>query len=872
MLLLCALVVGGVSCWGQVVSAEPEDGKSYVIAAYISNKYYALPNGAVNGGTITGVEITLNSANKVNTSVASGKAWTLEEGTGDNAGQFYIQYKSGSDTYSLYKNGTGKSNYNFAVNKTSKNYWSFTQNGSGYTVTAVDRGTNNTLINNTGGTFSCKAAATPIILLEIGDVAADVTPIPTISGETPFLGSTTVTITNDANASGATIYYTTDGTDPTTSSTVYSAPFDINATTTVKAIAKNGSDTESAVVTKEFTKITPLANIAALTAETTTGTYYVTLTDAVVSYVNGKYAYIKDASGAVVYYANSHTLTAGEVLNGTATVTYELKNANPQITTLTGITPTDGEAPEPTSLKQSEWAYTFDNVLSQYFEITNAIITTSNNKYYVSLGGENVQLYKVGGGFSISDLSKKYTITGFPTLYNTTKELQIFAVPTECVSSDPIIASTQTSLTGFTYVINNGPSAANTFSVSGSNLKGVITLSLGESSSYELSFDEHSGYDKSLTIELPTGGTVGPTTVYVRLKEGLDINASYNGTITLTSTDADNVSVSLSGSVTDNNYTWDLSTDQTTTASESEMTWVNAIATIAAAKGSATTPTNNYYPGSSSTNSSTRFYKSSTLTITPASGCTITSVVFTATTAGYATALENSSWSNANAAAENTTVTVTPENGNNAFSAAIGGTCGFTDIKIYYSGIDVVTGTITDADYTTFVSNKKLDFTNTDIKAYTAICDGDKVKLTEINVVPANTPIVVYKDVNATGTFVVPISITKEANIVLTNDLLASDGSVVGATGIYALGNKTSGVGFYKVKDGETIPAGKCYLNTNASTKEFLGFSIDDDETAINSLTPALSKGEGAIYNIAGQRVSKLQKGINIVGGKKVLK
>ena len=44
----------------------------------------------------------------------------------------------------------------------------------------------------------------------------------------------------------------------------------------------------------------------------------------------------------------------------------------------------------------------------------------------------------------------------------------------------------------------------------------------------------------------------------------------------------------------------------------------------------------------------------------------------------------------------------------------------------------------------------------------------------------------------------------------------------------------------------------------------------DEDPDGI-SLTPTLSKGEGAIYNLAGQRISKLQKGINIVGGKKVL-
>ena len=31
------------------------------------------------------------------------------------------------------------------------------------------------------------------------------------------------------------------------------------------------------------------------------------------------------------------------------------------------------------------------------------------------------------------------------------------------------------------------------------------------------------------------------------------------------------------------------------------------------------------------------------------------------------------------------------------------------------------------------------------------------------------------------------------------------------------------------------------------------------------SLTPTLSKGEGAIYNVSGQRINKMQKGINII-------
>ena len=46
--------------------------------------------------------------------------------------------------------------------------------------------------------------------------------------------------------------------------------------------------------------------------------------------------------------------------------------------------------------------------------------------------------------------------------------------------------------------------------------------------------------------------------------------------------------------------------------------------------------------------------------------------------------------------------------------------------------------------------------------------------------------------------------------------------------------------------------------------------TVKDDETGIN-LTPSLSESEGAIYNMAGQRINKLQRGINIVNGKKVV-
>ena len=168
--------------------------------------------------------------------------------------------------------------------------------------------------------------------------------------------------------------------------------------------------------------------------------------------------------------------------------------------------------------------------------------------------------------------------------------------------------------------------------------------------------------------------------------------------------------------------------------------------------------------------------------------------------------------------------------------------------------------------YATFVAPFDVDFTGADVTAHAATLNGNYVKLSDaVTKVPAGEAVIVKAN---EGTYRVPVTTDAVNNI--ANELLASDGVTADGTQ-YILANVDSKAGFAQATPASVIPAGKGYLviANGIDVKAFYPF--EETETAIKSLTPALSEGEGAIYNMAGQRISKLQKGVNIVSGRKVL-
>ena len=132
--------------------------------------------------------------------------------------------------------------------------------------------------------------------------------------------------------------------------------------------------------------------------------------------------------------------------------------------------------------------------------------------------------------------------------------------------------------------------------------------------------------------------------------------------------------------------------------------------------------------------------------------------------------------------------------------------------------------------------------------------------------IPAETAVVLK---GTPGTYLYKVG--GEAAAIEVNDLKGTL-EPIEAAGKYVLAKPESEeVGFYPATEG-TIAANKAYLEVASGVKGFV-FKFGDDATGIEETTLSNSplKGEN-IYNLAGQRISKMQKGINIVNGKKILK
>ena len=174
--------------------------------------------------------------------------------------------------------------------------------------------------------------------------------------------------------------------------------------------------------------------------------------------------------------------------------------------------------------------------------------------------------------------------------------------------------------------------------------------------------------------------------------------------------------------------------------------------------------------------------------------------------------------------------------------------------------------TINASGYKTFVAGE--DFTlPSGLQAFIVTSTANNVaQLTDVTEknIKENTAYILKGSAGATYTLTTGTATAPEGNLLAVSDATTGNGVYVFAT---PSGQPT---GFYKWNGG-LLGSGRVYLPADAvaTAPSFIG--IDENTTAIQNLTPALSEGEGAVYNLNGQRVAQPTKGLYIVNGKKVV-
>jgi hypothetical protein len=227
-----------------------------------------------------------------------------------------------------------------------------------------------------------------------------------------YSGSQSVSI-SDAT-SGATIYYTTNGTTPTTSSTQYTGPITVNSTETLQAIAVATGDTNSAVASAAYT-ITSLPSVATPTFSPVAGTYSyaqtVTISDA--------------TSGATIYYTTDGTTPSTSSTQYTGPITVGSTE------TLHAIAVAPGAA----NSGVASAAYTINLSLPTASMPTFSPVGgtyTSAQSVTISDATSGATIYYTTNGTTPSTSSTQYT---GPISVNSTETLQAIAVAPEYSNS-----------------------------------------------------------------------------------------------------------------------------------------------------------------------------------------------------------------------------------------------------------------------------------------------------------------------------------------------------------------------------------------------------------------------------------------------------
>ena len=209
-----------------------------------------------------------------------------------------------------------------------------------------------------------------------------------------------VEVTITCGTSGAKIYYTTNGNDPTTSSTQFTAPFTLSTNTTVKAISAK-DDNVSDVVSAEyvFESATSVANIRAF--QNMEDGAIVTFTNPVyVLAQSGQRMFVKDNTGYALFFGNTgQTYKNGDVIPAGFAGEKTTWDGEPELKNLASFQPASGNNPiDPTAINATQIdASHFANYVkleNVTFDKTNKLIkdASGEGKYYCNMNVKDADI------------------------------------------------------------------------------------------------------------------------------------------------------------------------------------------------------------------------------------------------------------------------------------------------------------------------------------------------------------------------------------------------------------------------------------------------------------------------------------------------
>lgn len=177
------------------------------------------------------------------------------------------------------------------------------------------------------------------------------------------------------------------------------------------------------------------------------------------------------------------------------------------------------------------------------------------------------------------------------------------------------------------------------------------------------------------------------------------------------------------------------------------------------------------------------------------------------------------------------------------------------------------------ANYGTLYTPVALSVPAEGVEVYTGTINGEYLHLNPVSgTIPAGTAVVLkYTDaVKTAGS----LSFATAADVTgISGNVLAGQANTIAATGItnpYTLqNNPATGIGFYPY-EGTNLNGFKAYMTTGTTSVRGFLFEEDGTTTGINALETE-TPGMQVIYDLSGRRVSKAQKGLYIVNGKKVI-